>query len=62
MEEASALATFLSDMTTFFTSLIEWFSSLVEFFIGQPVLFVFVLITLAGTVISMIRRWLPGRG
>lgn len=62
MEGGFTMTTLLSDMTTFITSLLEWFSSLIGFFTGEPVLFVFLLITLAGTVIGMVRRWLPGRG
>lgn len=61
-EGAFTLATLLSDMTTFFTSLISWFTSLIKFFVDTPVLFVFLLISLAGVVIGMVRRWLPGRG
>lgn len=62
MEGGFTLATLFENMTTFFTSLLTWFSSLIEFFTGEPILFVFLLITLAGTVIGMVRRWLPGRG
>lgn len=61
-EGASTLATFLSAMTTFLTSLISWFTSLINFVVDTPVLFVFLLIALAGVVIGMVRRWLPGRG
>lgn len=62
MEGAFTMETLLSSMTTFFTSLIGWFTTLIEFFVDTPVLFVFLLITLAGVVIGMVRRWLPGRG
>lgn len=62
MEGAFTMETLLSSMTTFFTSLITWFTTLIEFFVDTPVLFVFLLITLAGVVIGMVRRWLPGRG
>lgn len=55
------LADFLSNMTTFFTSLIAWFTSLIDFVVANPVLLVFLLIALAGIVISIVRRWLPGR-
>lgn len=61
-EGASTLATFLSEMTTFLTSLISWFTSLIKFVVDTPALFVFLLIALAGVVIGMVRRWLPGRG
>lgn len=61
MEGGSTLATFLSSMTTFLTSLISWFTSLISFVVENPVLLVFVLIALAGSVIGIVRRWLPGR-
>lgn len=60
-EETSVLATFLSDFSTFLTSLITWFGDLIKFVTANPVLLVFVLIALAASVISIVKRWLPGR-
>lgn len=60
-EGPSALATFLSDFSTFLTSLITWFTSIINFVTSNPVLLVFVLISLAASVIAIVKRWLPGR-
>lgn len=55
------LATFLTDVGTFVTSLVNWMSLLITFVTGNPPLLVFVMIALAGSIIGIVRRWLPGR-
>lgn len=53
------MASLLSSVTTFFTSLISWFGELLTFVSAQPLLLVWVLLTIAGVAIGFIRRWLP---
>lgn len=53
--------TFLSSVATFVTSLVTWMSSLLGFVTDNPPLLVFVMIALAGSIIGIVRRWLPGR-
>lgn len=53
--------TFLSSVATFVTSLVTWMSSLLGFVMDNPPLLVFVMIALAGSIIGIVRRWLPGR-
>ena len=52
---------FLNNVTAFVNSLITWMSSLLSFVTDNPELLVFVLIVLAGSIIGIVRRWLPGR-
>lgn len=53
--------TFLGSVGTFVTSLVDWMSNLLTFVTDNPPLLVFVLIALAGSIIGIVRRWLPGR-
>lgn len=55
------MAAFLTDVGTFVTLLVNWMSQLITFVTGNPPLLVFVLIALAGSIIGIVRRWLPGR-
>lgn len=52
---------FLATVGTFVTSLITWLSNLLTFVTESPPLLIFVLIALAGSIIGIVRRWLPGR-
>ena len=52
---------FLLDVGSFVTALVVWMSNLITFVTGNPPLLVFVLIALAGSIIGIVRRWLPGR-
>lgn len=52
---------FLNNVTAFVNSLVTWMSSLITFVTANPPLLVFVLIALAGSIIGIVRRWLPGR-
>lgn len=53
--------TFLVSVGTFVTNLVEWMSNLLTFVTDNPPLLVFVMIALAGSIIGIVRRWLPGR-
>lgn len=52
---------FLNNATAFVNSLVTWMSSLITFVTANPPLLVFVLIAFAGSIIGIVRRWLPGR-
>lgn len=52
---------FLTQVSGFFTALVSWLTSLVTFVTDNPPLLVFVMIALAGSIIGIVRRWLPGR-
>lgn len=55
------MATFLTDVATFVTNLVTWMGELLTFVTDNPPLLVFVMIALAGSIIGIVRRWLPGR-
>lgn len=55
------MTSFLGDVGVFVTQLVTWMSNLLTFVTGNPPLLVFVMIALAGSVIGIVRRWLPGR-
>lgn len=55
------MTAFLPQVTAFVTALIEWMGNLLTFVTANPPLLVFVLIALAGSIIGIVRRWLPGR-
>lgn len=52
---------FLLDVGSFVTALVVWMTNLITFVTDNPPLLVFVLIALAGSIIGIVRRWLPGR-
>ena len=52
---------FLNNVTAFVEFLVTWMSSLITFVTANPPLLVFVLIAFAGSIIGIVRRWLPGR-
>lgn len=52
---------FLGEVGAFVTQLVTWMSNLLTFVTDNPPLLVFVMIALAGSVIGIVRRWLPGR-
>uniref|UniRef100_A0AAU8AX60 Uncharacterized protein n=1 Tax=Dulem virus 75 TaxID=3145786 RepID=A0AAU8AX60_9VIRU len=62
METTTSMADFITTMSSFVTGLMTWMNSFLGFVTENPVLMVFLLIALAGTVIGIVRRWLPGRG
>ena len=41
--------------------MITWMGQLIDFYEQQPILLVFVIITIAGIVLRILRRWIPGR-
>lgn len=53
--------TFLANAGTFVSSQIQWMTELLTFVTDNPPLLVFVMIALAGSIIGIVRRWLPGR-
>ena len=55
------MATFITDLGTFFTAMLGWIGEGIEFVMGKPVLLFFVLAMAAGTIIGMVKHWLPGR-
>lgn len=55
------LSAYLNNVGSFVTALVVWMSNLITFVTQNPPLLVFVLIALAGSIIGIVRRWLPGR-
>lgn len=55
------LSAYLLDVGSFVTALVVWMGNLITFVTDNPPLLVFVLIALAGSIIGIVRRWLPGR-
>lgn len=55
------LTTFMIDVGSFVTALVTWMTNLLSFVTANPPLLVFVLIAFAGSIIGIVRRWLPGR-
>ena len=55
------MTTFLTDVSGFVDALVVWMGSLLTFVMDNPALLVFVMIALAGSIIGIVRRWLPGR-
>lgn len=53
--------TFLATVGQFVTSLVSWMTNLLTFVTDSAPLLAFVLIALAGSIIGIVRRWLPGR-
>lgn len=53
--------TFLATVGQFTTSLVSWMGNFLTFVTDNPPLMAFVLIALAGSIIGIVRRWLPGR-
>ena len=53
--------TFLATVGQFVTSLVSWMTNLLTFVTDSAPLMAFVLIALAGSIIGIVRRWLPGR-
>lgn len=55
------MATFLATVGQFVTSLVVWMGQLLTFVSDSAPLMAFVLIALAGSIVGIVRRWLPGR-
>lgn len=58
----STLTTILTAIGTFFTQFLDWVKELITFVTDNPILLIFVIIAIAGMVIGMVRRWIPGAG
>lgn len=56
------ISSILTAIGTFFTSFVTWVGQVLTFITEQPILLVFVILAVAGIVISMVRRWIPGAG
>lgn len=41
--------------------MITWMGELIDFYEAQPILLVFVILTIASIVLRILRRWIPGR-
>lgn len=59
--EANPVADFITTMTSFVTGALGWMNSMLGFVTENPELLAFLLIALCGSVIGIVRRWLPGR-
>lgn len=55
------MSAFLGEAGRFVTFLVTWMTNLLTFVTASPPLLVFVMIALAGSIIGIVRRWLPGR-
>lgn len=55
------MTSFLTSVSGFVDALVVWMASLLAFVMDNPPLLVFVMIALAGSIIGIVRRWLPGR-
>lgn len=58
----TTISTILSAIGTFFTSFITWVGQVLTFITENPILLIFVILAIAGIVIGMVRRWIPGAG
>lgn len=58
----TTISTILTAIGTFFTSFISWVGQVLTFITDNPILLVFVILAIAGIVIGMVRRWIPGAG
>lgn len=52
----------LTAIGTFFAAFLEWVGDVVTFITDNPLLLIFVILAIAGIVIGMVRRWIPGAG
>lgn len=59
---AETLQTILTAVGSFFSAFIVWVGNVVTFITENPLLLIFVILAIAGIVIGMVRRWIPGAG
>lgn len=59
---AETLQTILNAVGSFFSAFIVWVGNVVTFITENPLLLIFVILAIAGIVIGMVRRWIPGAG
>lgn len=59
---AEGLSEILSAIGLFFTNFVNWVGSVISFITDNPILLIFVILAIAGIVIGMVRRWIPGAG
>lgn len=58
----TTITTILTAIGTFFTQFLTWVGQVITFITDNPLLLIFVILAIAGIVIGMVRRWIPGAG
>lgn len=53
---AGTMSSILADVSTIFNSIVEWCSSVIEIITSNPLLLIFVLISLAFLGVVMVRK------
>jgi len=56
----TTLASFMTTMTTIFTQVLSWISQAFQFVYDNPVLMLILCLAIAGIIMRMVRRWIPG--
>lgn len=59
---AMTMANLISLITEFFSGLLGWVSTVIEFVTANPLLLIFVILSLVSIVVAMVRSWIPGGG
>lgn len=59
---SEALSEILTAVGTFFSAFVVWVGNVISFITENPILLIFVILAIAGIVIGMVRRWIPGAG
>lgn len=59
---SEALSEILTAVGTFFSAFVVWVGDVISFVTENPILLIFVILAIAGIVIGMVRRWIPGAG
>lgn len=59
---SEALSEILTAVGTFFSAFVVWVGDVISFITANPILLIFVILSIAGIVIGMVRRWIPGAG
>lgn len=58
----TTISTILTAVGTFFTQFLTWVGQVITFITDNPLLLIFVVLAIAGIVISKVRGWIPGAG
>jgi len=59
---SESLSEILTAVGTFFSAFVVWVGNVISFITENPILLIFVILAIAGIVIGMVRRWIPGAG
>lgn len=59
---AEGLQEILTAIGSFFSAFTVWVGNVITFISENPILLIFVILAIAGIVIGMVRRWIPGAG